>query len=310
MTQPADRPLEGRLILLGVTGSIAAYKAAELLRELIRAGADVQVMMSEAATRFIGPLTMEALSGRAVMLDPLELQSDHRIGHIVAADSADVILVAPATAHWLGAMANGLAGDILTATCLASSAPVVIGAGHGWRHVRTSGDRGQHRHASRLRLHRGRSGQRLARVGPGRRRSFGGTTLAGGRGGPGRRGSPRPPARSRPATCPRRGADSGPGRLAHRRQRRRHRRTHRPRALPGQSFQRQDGHGHRRSRAGAWSSCHAHQGHHQRRPAWGCQRRSGGDGRRDARCRAQQPPHRRRAHHGCRGGRLPSAHRS
>jgi len=121
-----DQPLQGRLILLGVTGSIAAYKAAELLRLLTRAGAEVQVMMSEAATHFIGPLTMEALSGRAVMLDPLELQSDSRIGHIVAADSADAILVAPATARWLAAMANGLAGDILTATCLASSAPVVV----------------------------------------------------------------------------------------------------------------------------------------------------------------------------------------
>ena len=120
-------PLEGRLVLLGVTGSIAAYKAAELLRELVRAGAEVQVMMSEAATHFIGPLTMEALSGRAVMLDPLELQSDSRIGHIVAADTADAILVAPATARWLGAMANGLANDVITATCLASSAPVVVG---------------------------------------------------------------------------------------------------------------------------------------------------------------------------------------
>ncbi len=127
MTEPTtDRPLEGRLILLGVTGSIAAYKAAELLRELTRAGAEVQVMMSEAATHFIGPLTLEALSGRAVMLDPLELQADHRIGHIVAADSADAILVAPATARWLGAMANGLASDIITATCLASSAPVIV----------------------------------------------------------------------------------------------------------------------------------------------------------------------------------------
>ncbi|MGD8485583.1 MAG: bifunctional phosphopantothenoylcysteine decarboxylase/phosphopantothenate--cysteine ligase CoaBC [Chloroflexota bacterium] len=119
-------PLQGRLILLGVTGSIAAYKAAELLRELVRAGSEVQVMMSEAATHFIGPLTLEALSGRAVMLDPLELQSDSRIGHIVAADTADAILVAPATAHWLGAMANGLASDVITATCLASSAPVVV----------------------------------------------------------------------------------------------------------------------------------------------------------------------------------------
>ena len=121
-----DQPLRGRFVLLGVTGSIAAYKSAELLRELTRAGAEVQVMMSEAATHFIGPLTMEALSGRAVMLDPLELQADSRIGHIVAADSADAILVAPATARWLAAMANGLAGDIITATCLASSAPVVV----------------------------------------------------------------------------------------------------------------------------------------------------------------------------------------
>ena len=122
-----DQPLKGRLILLGITGSIAAYKGAELLRELTRAGAEVQVMMSEAATHFIGPLTLEALSGRVVMLDPLELQSDSRIGHIVAADTADAILVAPATARWLGAMANGLANDIITATCLASSAPVVVG---------------------------------------------------------------------------------------------------------------------------------------------------------------------------------------
>jgi phosphopantothenoylcysteine decarboxylase/phosphopantothenate--cysteine ligase len=122
----SGRPLDGRLVLLGLTGSIAAYKGAELLRELVRAGAEVQVMMTTAATHFIGPLTLEALSGRAVMLDPLELQGDNRIGHIVAADSADAIIVAPATAHWLAAMASGLAGDVVTATCLASSAPVVV----------------------------------------------------------------------------------------------------------------------------------------------------------------------------------------
>ena len=138
-----DQPLQGRLILLGITGSIAAYKGAELLRELSRAGADVQVMMSEAATHFIGPLTLEALSGREVMLDPLELQSDSRIGHIVAADSADAILVAPATARWLGAMANGLANDIITATCIASSAPVVVGPamdGDMYAHPATQGN--------------------------------------------------------------------------------------------------------------------------------------------------------------------------
>lgn len=121
-----DQPLDGRFILLGVTGSIAAYKAAELLRLLIRAGAEVQVMMSDAATHFIGPLTLETLSGRPVMLDPLELQADRRISHIVAADAADAVLVAPATARWLAAMANGLASDVITATCLATSAPVVV----------------------------------------------------------------------------------------------------------------------------------------------------------------------------------------
>ena len=72
MSELDERPLEGRLILLGVTGSIAAYKAAELVRQLLAAGAEVQVMMSRTATAFIGPLTMETLSGHPVMLDPLE----------------------------------------------------------------------------------------------------------------------------------------------------------------------------------------------------------------------------------------------
>jgi phosphopantothenoylcysteine decarboxylase/phosphopantothenate--cysteine ligase len=122
----AAKPLAGRLVLLGVTGSIAAYKAADLVRRLRDAGADVQVLMSRTATAFIGPLTLETLSGRPVMLDPLELVPDRRIGHIVAADSADAVLVAPATARWLGAMANGLADDVVTATCLATLAPVVV----------------------------------------------------------------------------------------------------------------------------------------------------------------------------------------
>ncbi len=125
-SESAPGLLEGRLILLGVTGSIAAYKAAELLRRLTAAGADVQVLMTNTATRFIGPLTLETLSRRPVMLDPLELLADRRIAHIVAADTADAILIAPATARWLGAMANGLADDVVTATCLASTAPVVV----------------------------------------------------------------------------------------------------------------------------------------------------------------------------------------
>jgi phosphopantothenoylcysteine decarboxylase/phosphopantothenate--cysteine ligase len=122
----AQLPLQGRLVLLGVTGSIAAYKAAELVRRLIEAGAEVQVLMTGAAAQFIGPLTLGTLSRRRVLLDPLELLPDQRIGHIVAADSADAILVAPATARWLAAMASGLADDVITVTCLASGAPVVV----------------------------------------------------------------------------------------------------------------------------------------------------------------------------------------
>jgi phosphopantothenoylcysteine decarboxylase/phosphopantothenate--cysteine ligase len=138
-----SKTLAGRLILLGVTGSIAAYKAAELVRLLLAAGADVQVLMTHSAAQFIGPLTLETLSRRRVMLDPLELLPDRRIGHIVAADSADAILVAPATARWLGAMANGLADDVITATCLASSAPVVVAPamdGEMYAHPATRGN--------------------------------------------------------------------------------------------------------------------------------------------------------------------------
>jgi phosphopantothenoylcysteine decarboxylase / phosphopantothenate---cysteine ligase len=126
MTTSAAGPLAGRMVLLGVCGSIAAYKAAELVRLLTAAGADVQVLMTHAASAFIGPLTLETLSRRRVMLDPLELLPDRRIGHIVAADTADAILVAPATARWMAAMANGLSDDVITAACLASTAPVVV----------------------------------------------------------------------------------------------------------------------------------------------------------------------------------------
>ncbi len=135
-----DGRLAGRFVALGVTGSIAAYKAVELLRLLRAEGAEVAVMLSPAATRFVGPLTFAALSRHPVDTDILELLPDGRIGHIVVADSADAIVVAPATAHFLGAMANGLAGDVVTATLLASSAPVVVAPamdGDMWTHPAT-----------------------------------------------------------------------------------------------------------------------------------------------------------------------------
>jgi phosphopantothenoylcysteine decarboxylase / phosphopantothenate---cysteine ligase len=132
--------LEGRLIGLGVTGSIAAYKAVELLRALRAEGADVAVMLTPAATRFVGPLSFAALSRHPVETDVLALLPDGRIGHIVIGDSADAIVVAPATAHWIGTMANGLSGDVVSAACLATSAPVVVAPamdGDMWTHPAT-----------------------------------------------------------------------------------------------------------------------------------------------------------------------------
>jgi phosphopantothenoylcysteine decarboxylase/phosphopantothenate--cysteine ligase len=126
VSEAAGRRLDGRLIGLGVTGSIAAYKAPELVRALQAEGAEVVAMLSPAATRFVAPLALEALTRHPVEHDLMALLPDGRIGHIVVADSADAIVVAPATAHWLGTMANGLAGDTVTATCLATTAPVVV----------------------------------------------------------------------------------------------------------------------------------------------------------------------------------------
>ena len=135
-----DGRLAGRLIGLGVTGSIAAYKAVELLRALRAEDADVCVMLTPSATRFVGPLTFAALSRHPVEMDLMDLLPDGRIGHIVVADTADAIVVAPATAHWLGAIANGLAGDVVTATCLAFPGPVVVAPamdGDMWTHPAT-----------------------------------------------------------------------------------------------------------------------------------------------------------------------------
>jgi phosphopantothenoylcysteine decarboxylase / phosphopantothenate---cysteine ligase len=132
--------LDGRLIAVGVTGSIAAYKSVELVRLLQAEGADVVVLLSPSAGRFVGSLTFEALTRHPVESDVLALLPDGRIGHIVIADTADAVVIAPATAHFLGAMANGLAGDTVTAATLATSAPVVVAPamdGDMWTHPAT-----------------------------------------------------------------------------------------------------------------------------------------------------------------------------
>ncbi len=125
MTEQSGR-LAGRRIALGVTGSIAAYKAVELLRLFQSEGADVRVLMTASAEAFVGTLTMETLSRHPVDNDVLALQADGKIGHISAAHDVEAIVVAPATANWMASMAHGLAGDPITAACLATTVPVVV----------------------------------------------------------------------------------------------------------------------------------------------------------------------------------------
>ena len=118
--------LAGKSVVLGVTGGIAAYKAAELCRLLIRAGARVRVVMTPAATRFIGALTLQTLSGAPVGLELLDGDEEARIGHIRIGDEADVIVVAPASADAIARLAAGMADDLLTAVILASRVPVLL----------------------------------------------------------------------------------------------------------------------------------------------------------------------------------------
>ena len=119
--------LAGRTIVLGVTGSIAAFKAVEVLRALTRAGADVVTIMTRAACQFIGPLTFQTLSRQPVMLDAEAFQStDPRMKHIWMAQTGDLGLVAPATADIIGKYANGIADDLLSTFLLTTPAPVIL----------------------------------------------------------------------------------------------------------------------------------------------------------------------------------------
>lgn len=118
--------LTHKQVVLGVTGGIAAYKSAELIRRLQDAGAVVQVVMTPAAQEFITPLTLQALSGHAVHTTLLDPEAEAGMGHIQLARWADVILVAPASADFIARLAQGLGNDLLTTLCLATRAPVAI----------------------------------------------------------------------------------------------------------------------------------------------------------------------------------------
>ncbi len=118
--------MQGKRILLGVTGGIAAYKAAELVRRLRERGAEVQVVMTAAAREFIGALTFQALSGRPVRTDLWDSAAEAAMGHIELARWAEAVLVAPASADFLARLAEGRADDLLATLCLATAAPIAV----------------------------------------------------------------------------------------------------------------------------------------------------------------------------------------
>jgi phosphopantothenoylcysteine decarboxylase/phosphopantothenate--cysteine ligase len=129
--------LQGKELILGVSGSIAAYKAVYLLRELTRLGARVTVCMTDHARAFIGPLTFRTLSGRPVLIDLLDPQSSEAVEHIALAERADALVVAPATANLLAKAAGGIADDFLTTVLLAARGRVLMAPamdGAMWSH--------------------------------------------------------------------------------------------------------------------------------------------------------------------------------
>ncbi|OGS94955.1 MAG: phosphopantothenate synthase [Gallionellales bacterium RIFCSPLOWO2_02_FULL_57_47] len=113
-------------LVLGITGGIAAYKAAELLRLLIKQGMEVQVVMTEAACHFITPATMQGLSGKPVFTDQWDASMPNSMAHINLSRAADAIVIAPATADFIARLANGLANDLLSTLCLARNCPLLI----------------------------------------------------------------------------------------------------------------------------------------------------------------------------------------
>lgn len=118
--------LEGKNVLLGVTGGIAAYKAADLVSKLVKQGANVDVIMTEGATKFVTPLTFQTMSVNQVHTEMFSLVTDFDVEHISLAKKADIILVAPATANTIGKIANGIADNMLTTVIMASTAKIIF----------------------------------------------------------------------------------------------------------------------------------------------------------------------------------------
>lgn len=119
-------PLAGRHLVLGVTGGVAAYKAAQLVRDLQRAGASVQVVMTGAATHFVGTATFQALSGKPVFTGAFDTRIDDGMAHIELSRNADAIVIAPASADFLAKVTHGLCDDLLSTLCLARDVPLLV----------------------------------------------------------------------------------------------------------------------------------------------------------------------------------------
>jgi len=118
--------LLGKTVVLGVTGSIAAYQAVEIIAELKRLGISVFVIMTKAATKFVTPLTLRTVSQNPVVVEMFAETQNWNVRHVALADMADLMLIAPATANIIGKLANGIADDMLSITVMATKAPVVI----------------------------------------------------------------------------------------------------------------------------------------------------------------------------------------
>lgn len=118
--------LANKTVVLGITGSIAAYKAADIASKLTQAGVKVEVIMTEAATKFIAPLTLRNITGRPVVTDMFELASEFDIEHVALAETADVVVIAPATASLIARAAAGISDDMLTCVVLATKAPIIL----------------------------------------------------------------------------------------------------------------------------------------------------------------------------------------
>ncbi len=118
--------LKEKTIVLGITGGIAAYKAADIASKLTQAGARVETIMTEAATRFITPLTLRNVTGQPVVTDMFDLASEYHEEHIALAERADAVLIAPATANTIAKLAAGIADNMLGCIVLATEAPVIL----------------------------------------------------------------------------------------------------------------------------------------------------------------------------------------